>query len=87
MLCSRCHGVNGKGEAATPLEGKPTNFTALEWQKRVSDQHIKNVIIKGGAALGLSRDMPAWQGAFNDAEIELMVKKIRSFGKSESAQR
>lgn len=86
MLCSRCHGSDGKGAIAVSLDRKPTNFTLPEWQKRVSDDRIKEVIIKGGAVLGLSRDMPAWNGVFNPPEMELMVKKIRSFGSAESAQ-
>ena len=87
MLCSRCHGIDGKGDTSMPFDRKPADFTLAEWQKRVSDKQIKNVITKGGAELDLSRDMPSWDGVFTEAELDLMVKKIRSFGKPETDQR
>jgi glucose/arabinose dehydrogenase len=87
MLCSRCHGLDGEGTTSLSFDRKPADFRLGEWQSRVSDKQIKDVIIKGGAALGLSRDMPSWGGAFSEAELELMVKKIRSFAKPDTVQR
>ena len=87
MLCSRCHGIDGKGDTSMPFDRKPADFTLAEWQKRISDKQIKNVITKGGAELDLSRDMPSWDGVFTEAELDLMVQKIRSFGKPETDQR
>ena len=79
MLCSRCHGLDGKGEGLRTLERYP-DFTQMAWQQRVSDTHIEMVVRKGGAAVGLNAQMPSWEGVLTSAELELMVQKIRSFG-------
>ena len=54
--CSTCHGMDGKGNgpAAITLNPKPRNYTDVAWQKSVTDDHIREIIVKGGAALGKS---------------------------------
>ena len=83
MLCARCHGLDGKGEGLRTLERYP-DFTQTTWQQRVSDAHIETVVSKGGAALGLSGQMPSWERVLTPAELVLMVQKIRSFGPDNS---
>ena len=34
------------------------NFTSAEWQGRVTDQHIENIIVFGGQSVGKSAAMP-----------------------------
>jgi glucose/arabinose dehydrogenase len=84
-VCSRCHGSDGRGNPQlAALKARP-DFTSHDWQTRTSDAKIRDVIAKGGAALGMSGDMPAWAGFLNDEELDLMVKKIRQIGASTAA--
>ena len=78
MLCSRCHGLDGQGGNLAHLTPRP-NFTQKEWQENISDEQIKATVINGGAALGLSEEIPAWTDAFSETKLELLVQKIRSF--------
>lgn len=76
LLCWTCHGKNGQGDGptASALAVKPRNHTDKEWQKKTSDQHIETVILKGGAATGLSPLMPP------NADLEqkpMVVKALR----------
>jgi cytochrome c553 len=80
--CSTCHGMEGKGNgpAAITLNPKPRNYTDAAWQKSVTDEHLHEIILKGGGAVGKSPLMPAnpdLEGK-NDV-IDALVKKVRSF--------
>jgi mono/diheme cytochrome c family protein len=80
--CSVCHGENGHGDGpgAAALTPKPRDYTNAEWQKSVTDEQLKSVILMGGAAIGKSPIMPAspdLQG--KDAVVDELVKIIRSF--------
>jgi glucose/arabinose dehydrogenase len=81
-VCSRCHGYDGRGNPQLSGVTKRPDFATREWQDKTTDERIRNVILRGGAALGLAPDMPAWQGFLSDSELEAMVKKIRAFGAS-----
>lgn len=60
-VCSVCHGESGRGDgiAAANLNPKPRNYTDRAWQKSVTDDHIREIILKGDEALGRSPLMPA----------------------------
>ncbi|HEX7228498.1 MAG TPA: cytochrome c [Candidatus Binatia bacterium] len=78
--CAPCHGESGKGDGvgARSLPVRPadhTNPAVMSWR---SDAFLRDVIAKGGKAMGLSSFMPAWQGIFKDKEIEDLVVYIRS---------
>lgn len=83
-VCARCHGLDGKGEPALDGQGgmapRP-DFTDPAWQARTSDEQIRRIVLEGGAALGRSRDMPAWRGFFDEDELDDLVRKIRAFGR------
>ncbi len=59
--CAVCHGADGRGDGpgGKYLVPHPRNFTDAKWQESVSDAHIEQVILYGGAAAGLSPAMPA----------------------------
>ena len=83
-VCSRCHGLDGKGEPDVESSGgvKRPDFTSPAWQAKVTDEHIARVVTEGGLAVGLSPEMPPWGSFFSEEEKPFLIKKIRSFGPS-----
>ena len=81
-LCSSCHGATGGGDGpgAAALSPKPRNFHDKGWQAKVDDAHLAKVITSGGASVGLSAMMAPWGAVLSTEEVQLMVKKVRSFG-------
>lgn len=81
-LCFTCHGLTGHGDGpgAAALDPKPRSFVDAAWQSSVTDEHIKKVIVFGGAAVGKSPMMianPQLKG--NDAVLNGLVQVIRGF--------
>ncbi|HLU39977.1 MAG TPA: cytochrome c [Planctomycetota bacterium] len=60
-ICFTCHGMEGRGDGpgAGALDPRPRDLSSPEWQRSVTDEHIRNVITMGGAAVGKSPMMPA----------------------------
>jgi glucose/arabinose dehydrogenase/mono/diheme cytochrome c family protein len=81
QMCSRCHGANGKPAQQTGGV-LPRDFTSPEWQSSTDDKKIAQVITEGGAAVGMSPQMPGWKNILNPDEVKLMIEKIRSFAPS-----
>lgn len=79
--CAPCHGETGHGDGpgAAALNPKPRNYTDVSWQNSVSDEHIKQTILYGGAAVGKSPMMPANPDLENSPDLDGLVKKVRSF--------
>ena len=81
--CTACHGSAGKGDgvAAAALNPKPRDMTDGAWQKSATDDHIKKVIVEGGAAVGKSPLMAANPDLKDKpAVVEELVKIVRAFG-------
>ena len=81
--CSTCHGTEGKGNgpAAITLNPKPRNYTDAAWQKSVTDDHIREIIVKGGQAVGKSPLMPPNPDLENKPDVvTALVAIVRSFG-------
>jgi mono/diheme cytochrome c family protein len=81
--CARCHGINGngKGPFSDSLLPKPQNYTDPVWQASVTDDEIKEIILRGGINMGKSPAMPGIPTLKNrPEELEGLVKLIRSFG-------
>lgn len=81
--CTACHGSSGKGDgmAAAALNPKPRDMTDGAWQKSVTDDHVKKVIVEGGAAVGKSPLMAANPDLKDKpAVVEELVKIVRAFG-------
>ncbi len=78
--CAPCHGESGKGDGvgARSLPVRPADHTNAVVMNSRSDAFLRDVIAKGGKAMGLSAFMPAWQGIFKDKEIEDLLAYIRS---------
>ncbi len=82
--CSTCHGMEGKGNgpASITLNPKPRNYTDVAWQKSVTDDHILEIIVKGGAAVGKSPLMPPNPDLADKPEVvAALMHKVRSFAK------
>lgn len=67
--CKDCHGEDGRGR----MHGQP-DFTNAAWQANVSDELMFKTIKFG------REPMPFYIGALSDAEINGLVKYIRSLG-------
>lgn len=81
-VCSRCHGLDGKGAAEMDLGEEAMerpDFTTVEWQDRVTDDYLKRVIVEGGDAVGISEQMPAWGDFFDEDELDGLIEKLRAF--------
>lgn len=81
--CATCHGTEGKGNgpAAITLTPKPRNYTDAAWQKSVTDDNLREIIVKGGAAVGKSPLMPPNPDLENKPDVvNGLVAIVRSFG-------
>ncbi len=80
--CATCHGPQGMGNGvnAATLKTKPRTFKDADWQKKTTDERIKQVIVEGGAAVGLSADMaPNSDLKDKPAVVDELVAMVRSF--------
>ena len=80
--CTPCHGAEGRGDgvASKGLTPPPRNFTDVEWQKSVTDEHVEQIIHLGGAAVGKSPSIPGNPDLGDPAVLAALRAKIRSFG-------
>lgn len=81
--CVTCHGDSGKGDGAgaAALNPKPRSFGDAEWQKGVTDDKLRKVIIEGGTAVGLSPLMPPNPDLKDKADVvNGLIGIIRGFG-------
>jgi cytochrome c oxidase cbb3-type subunit 3 len=82
-FCAKCHGSGGKGDGpqAEALDPKPRDLTNCVQMKAVTDDTLFTAIKEGGAAVKLSKDMPAWKDGMEDDEIHDLVAYVRTFCK------
>ena len=81
--CSTCHGPRGEGDGpgAGALDPKPRNFHDPAWQRSVTDEHISQIIVGGGGAVGRSPLMPPNPDLAGKPEVvAALVVQIRSLG-------
>jgi len=78
--CTSCHGDKGKGDgvAAKSLPVKPADHTDGAVMNKFSDQFLKEIISKGGSAVGKSAFMPAWGSSLNDKQTLDIISYVRS---------
>ena len=84
MVCAVCHGTDGMGNGpgAAALTIKPRNYTDPTWQASVTDDQIREIILKGGAGVGKSPSMPGQPQLQDQPQVlDGLVKIIRGFGK------
>lgn len=81
--CATCHGKTGRGDGVgwSDPNKKPRNYHDIEWQKNTTDDRIKRVITRGGAANGLDARMPAHADLRSNEEgLNGLVAFIREMG-------
>lgn len=84
--CVTCHGETGKGDGpgSAALNPKPRDYTSADWQKSVTDDHIKKIIVEGGPAVGLSALMPPNPDLKDKPEVvDELVKVVRGLGQAQ----
>jgi mono/diheme cytochrome c family protein len=82
--CSRCHGIDGTahGPSSDSLVPRPHNYADPVWQASVTDDQIKEIILRGGRNLHKNPAMPGNPTLKNRPEVlDGLVKIIRGFGK------
>lgn len=74
--CTLCHGreADGKGRAARLYNPKPANLV----QSDKNDAYFELILRQGGAKLGRSEFMPAWQEELTEEQIKDVVAYLRS---------
>ena len=79
--CTTCHGTKGAGDGpgAAALITRPRSFRDPAWQGSVDNERIKQVMVYGGASVGLSEAMaPNLDLKGRPAVQDALVKKVRS---------
>jgi cytochrome c553 len=82
MFCAVCHGYDGKGNGpgAEMLNPKPRDYTDAKWQATVTDEHLKKVILEGGASVGKSPAMVGHPELKDQPEVlDELVHIVRGF--------
>lgn len=82
--CASCHGANGAGDgpisASLPPEMKPRDLSKGEFKFATDAAKFKELMEKGGAAVGLNALMPGAPGV-SEADIQSMYEFVLSLKK------
>ncbi len=83
-LCASCHGVMGAGDgpvaASLPAESKPLNFQTAQYKFATDEVKFKELLRKGGAAVGLNPLMPP-QASLDDQALSDLYAYVVSLKK------
>ncbi len=85
QYCQKCHGKRGDGQGtmAKDLEIKPRDFTDKEVMLKRTDWEIYLGIKEGGAPVGLSEQMTAWEDALMEEEMLNVAVFLRQFAQTD----
>lgn len=77
--CMPCHGAEGKGDGmlAESLDVKPRTLSDPAFTGAKPDDHLFKVVKEGGAAVGLTENMPPFFDQLSDEEIANVVVYLR----------
>ncbi len=80
--CARCHALDGSGKVNEPtVTVEPLDFTDCKIATAEPDADWELAIAKGGPAVGLSSQMPAFGDTLNAEQVREFVEHIRGFCK------
>jgi mono/diheme cytochrome c family protein len=79
--CQTCHGDSGAGDGfnAFNLDPHPRDLSDPDFQKKKTDDDLRDAIRRGGAGVGLSSLMPPWGHTLSDRQIDGLILYMRSF--------
>jgi mono/diheme cytochrome c family protein len=79
--CAACHGLDGKGREAETLGfDVPTpDFTDCRFAPREANADWVTVAHEGGPVRGFSKHMPAFGGAYNEADLYRIIEYVKTF--------
>jgi mono/diheme cytochrome c family protein len=78
--CARCHAKDGAGKVAEPtVKIQPRDFTECKSATGEGDPDWALAIAKGGPAVGLSDQMPAFGDSLKPEQIDGFVSYLRAF--------
>lgn len=79
--CAACHGASGKGDgpAAAALRPAPRDLGDPQRQAALSDEDIEKIIVRGGAALGQSPNMPPSPDLEGKPALKALREHVRGF--------
>jgi mono/diheme cytochrome c family protein len=80
VYCVSCHGEKGKGDGpiAESLNPRPTDFTDKKIMRAMTDDHIAEVIRRGGSDTRKCHLMPSWISVFSEGDVTDLVAFVRS---------
>ncbi len=83
QYCGSCHGSSGKGDgpAGAALNPKPKDLSSPGYVKGLKDDYLRDLITKGGPAVGKSPMMPAMGAALKPDDVNNIIAFVRSLGK------
>ena len=71
--CSKCHGIDGSGNTPAYMGDAYADLTDNIWHAGGSDYDVRRVIREG-----VFGKMPGYKSQLTDAEIDLLVKYMRT---------
>ena len=75
--CALCHGKGGEGDGKmSRIIKKPPPFDLTK--SKMPDAYLKEIINKGGKALGRSSRMPPWSTDLSDKEVDSVILYIKT---------
>ena len=78
--CALCHGKGGRGDGKMArIIKNPPPFDLTK--SRINGDYLRNIISKGGEAMGRSPKMPPWGKDLNEKEIESVIIYLKSIRK------
>ena len=80
--CKSCHGEDGKAKTKMGEKEKIPDISNAAWQKRHSDDQLKDVITNGSKE---NAKMKAFKDKLTPEQIDGLVKYVRSLSSPETA--
>jgi mono/diheme cytochrome c family protein len=80
-VCSRCHGIGGEPSASMVARYGVKNLRSRRVQEEMSDAGIRTQILEGSANM----QMPSFEGALTDEQIEAVIAHVRSLDEEPEA--
>jgi mono/diheme cytochrome c family protein len=76
--CAGCHGKHGRATFPGVMMGAGSFASASFWEDRPPER-LRDTIVRGGAAVGIGRAMPAFADRLTDAEIDRLLAVALAF--------